>query len=236
MSSISHDGHRKRIRESYIANGIENMPDHNVLELLLSISIPRKDVKPIAYELINRFGSLEKVFSAHPEELMQVDGIGEQTAVLISLVKDINRKINMNKNKSVTKLCSSSEACRYYERMLSNMETECVAVTTVDNSNRIIRTHFVGSGSVNFSKINKREVVELILRDNASGVFIAHNHPGSGPAPSAADLDFTVSLLGLLRNINIKLLDHVIVGQSETLSMRRQPRFMLYFEDIEKTK
>lgn len=236
MSNISHDGHRKRIRASYIANGIENMPDHNVLELLLSISIPRKDVKPIAYELINRFGSLEKVFSAHPTELMQVNGIGEQTAVLISLVRDINRKINLNKNKSVTKLSSSSEACGYYERMLSGMDRECVAVTTVDNSNRIIRNHFVGSGSVNFSKINKREVVELILRDNASGVFVAHNHPYCGPAPSAADLDFTVSLLGLLRNINIKLLDHVIVGQGETLSMRHQPRFMLYFEDGGNTK
>lgn len=236
MSNISHDGHRQRIRASYIANGIENMPDHNVLELLLSISIPRKDVKPIAYDLINRFGSLEKVFSAHPAELMQVSGIGEQTAVLISLVKDINRKINLNKNKSVTRLCSTSEACVYFERILEDLEKECVVVTTVDNSNRVIRTHFVGSGSVNFSKINKREIIELILRDNASGVFVAHNHPGSGSTPSAADLDFTVSLLGLLRNINVKLLDHVIVGQSETLSMRHQPRYMLYFEDSSKTK
>lgn len=89
----------------------------------------------------------------------------------------------------------------------------------------------MGNGSVNFSKINKREIIELILRDNASGVFVAHNHPCSSPTPSAADLDFTVSLLGLLRNINIKLLDHVIVGQSETLSMRHQPRYMLYFEE-----
>lgn len=231
MNNISHNGHRERIRAQYIANGIDNMPDHNVLELLLSISIPRKDVKPIAYDLINRFGSLEKVFSAHPNELMQVSGVGDQTAVLISLVRDINRKINLNKNKSVTSLCSTSEACQYFERMLSDMDKECVAVTTVDNSNRVIRTHFVENGSVNFSKINKREIIELILRDNASGVFVAHNHPCSSPTPSAADLDFTVSLLGLLRNINIKLIDHVIVGQSETLSMRHQPRYMLYFEE-----
>ena len=186
MNNISHNGHRERIRAQYIANGIDNMPDHNVLELLLSISIPRKDVKPIAYDLINRFGSLEKVFSAHPNELMQVSGVGEQTAVLISLVRDINRKINLNKNKSVTSLCSTSEACQYFERMLSDMDKECVAVTTVDNSNRVIRTHFVENGSVNFSKINKREIIELILRDNASGVFVAHNHPCSSPTPSAA--------------------------------------------------
>lgn len=230
MSKISHDGHRARIRAAYLNSGVDSMPDHNVLELLLSTSIPRKDVKPIAYDLINRFGSLEKVFSASSAELMQVDGIGEQTAVLITLVRDINRKINLNKNKSITKITTADEACIYYENMLADRETEQIVITTLDNSGRIIRSHFVGSGSVNFSKVNRREIIELILRDNASAVFIAHNHPASDPTPSAADLDFTVSLLGMLRSINVKLLDHVIVGQNESLSMHHQPEYALYFE------
>lgn len=230
MGNISHDGHRARIRASYLASGIEHMPDHNVLELLLSLSIPRKDVKPIAYDLMNRFGSLEQVLNADTADLMQVHGVGEQTAVLITLVRDINRKINLNKNKNVSKIASAADACAYYENLLTGLPREQVVVTSVDNANRIIRSHFVGSGSVNFSKINRREIVELILRDNASAVLIAHNHPASDPTPSAADVDFTVSLLGMLRNMNIKLLDHVIVGQNGSLSMHHQPRYMMYFE------
>lgn len=89
---ISRDGHRARMRAAYLQGGGDAMPDHQLLELLLSISIPRKDVKPIAYALINRFGSLEQVFAAGAADLQQVPGVGEQTAVQILLVRDLNRR------------------------------------------------------------------------------------------------------------------------------------------------
>ena len=103
---ISRDGHRARMRAAYLQGGGDAMPDHQLLELLLSISIPRKDVKPIAYALINRFGSLEQVFAAGAADLQQVPGVGEQTAVQILLVRDLNRRIHQNQNKPVKHICS----------------------------------------------------------------------------------------------------------------------------------
>lgn len=107
---ISRDGHRARIRAAYLQGGGDAMPDHQLLELLLSISIPRKDVKPIAYALINRFGSLEQVFAAGAADLQQVPGVGEQTAVQILLVRDLNRRIRQNQNKPVKHLTDATQS------------------------------------------------------------------------------------------------------------------------------
>ena len=161
---ISRDGHRARMRAAYLQGGGDAMPDHQLLELLLSISIPRKDVKPIAYALINRFGSLEQVY-----------------------------------------------------------------LVTLDGSAKILQTHAVGSGSVNLASVDQRTLMEHILRDNASAVMLAHNHPGGKAQPSAQDLEFTIRLLSILRSIHVQLLDHIIVSPTDTYSMRSDPEYGSFF-------
>lgn len=144
---ISRDGHRARMRAAYLQGGGDAMPDHQLLELLLSISIPRKDVKPIAYALINRFGSLEQVFAAGAADLQQVPGVGEQTAVQILLVRDLNRRIRQNQNKPVKHLTDATQSCAYFANLLRDKTAEQVYLVTLDGSAKILQTHAVGSGS-----------------------------------------------------------------------------------------
>ena len=226
---ISRDGHRARMRAAYLQGGGDAMPDHQLLELLLSISIPRKDVKPIAYALINRFGSLEQVFAAGAADLQQVPGVGEQTAVQILLVRDLNRRIQQNQNKPVKRLSDAAQACAYFANLLQDKTTEQVLLVTLDSSSKILQTHTVGSGSVNLASVDRRTLLEHILRDNASAVMLAHNHPGGKPQPSAQDLDFTIHLLSTLRSIHIQLLDHIIVSPTATYSMRSDPDYAGFF-------
>lgn len=180
---ISRDGHRARMRAAYLQGGGDAMPDHQLLELLLSISIPRKDVKPIAYALINRFGSLEQVFAAGAADLQQVPGVGEQTAVQILLVRDLNRRIRQNQNKPVKHLTDATQSCAYFANLLRDKTTEQVYLVTMDGSAKILQTHAVGSGSVNLASVDQRTLMEHILRDNASAVMLAHNHPAARPSP-----------------------------------------------------
>lgn len=226
---ISRDGHRARMRAAYLEGGGDAMPDHQLLELLLTISIPRKDVKPIAYALINRFGSLEQVFAATAADLQQVPGVGPQTAVQILLVRDLNRRIHKNQNKPVKRLTDAAQTCAYFANLLQDKTTEQVLLVTLDSSARILQTHTVGGGSVNLAAVDRRTLLEHILRDNASAVMLAHNHPGGKPQPSAQDLDFTIHLLSTLRAIHIQLLDHIIVSPSGTYSMRSDPDYAGFF-------
>lgn len=160
---ISRDGHRARMRAAYLQGGGDAMPDHQLLELLLSISIPRKDVKPIAYALINRFGSLEQVFAAGAADLQQVPGVGEQTAVQILLVRDLNRRIRQNQNKPVKHLTDAAQSCAYFANLLRDKTTEQVYLVTLDGSAKILQTHAVGSGSVNLAAVDQRTLMEHIL-------------------------------------------------------------------------
>ena len=215
---ISRDGHRARMRAAYLQGGGDAMPDHQLLELLLSISIPRKDVKPIAYALINRFGSLEQVFA-----------VGEQTAVQILLVRDLNRRIRQNQNKPVKHLTDATQSCAYFANLLRDKTAEQVYLVTLDGSAKILQTHAVGSGSVNLAAVDQRTLMEHILRDNASAVMLAHNHPGGKAQPSAQDLEFTIRLLSILRSIHVQLLDHIIVSPTDTYSMRSDPEYGSFF-------
>lgn len=226
---ISRDGHRARMRAAYLQGGGDAMPDHQLLELLLSISIPRKDVKPIAYALINRFGSLEQVFAAGAADLQQVPGVGEQTAVQILLVRDLNRRIHQNQNKPVKHLTDAAQSCAYFANLLRDKTAEQVYLVTLDGSAKILQTHAVGSGSVNLAAVDQRTLMEHILRDNASAVMLAHNHPGGKAQPSAQDLEFTIRLLSILRSIHVQLLDHIIVSPTDTYSMRSDPEYGSFF-------
>lgn len=226
---ISQNGHRARLRATYLKGGGNAMPDHQLLELLLSISIPRKDVKPIAYALINRFGSLEQVFAANAADLQQVPGIGEQTAVQILLVQDIHRRIHQNQNKAVKRLTDATQSCTYFANLLQEKTTEQVYLVTLDSNARILKTHLVGDGSVNLASVDRRALLEHVVRDNACAVMLGHNHPAGRPQPSAQDLDFTVHLLSMLRSIRVQLLDHIIVGQNGTYSMRSDAQYAGFF-------
>lgn len=222
-------GHRNRLKSKYLENSANLVYDYEALELLLTYAIPRKDVKPVAKDLIERFGTLEKVFQANEKQLCSVNGIGQNAAVLIMLVKDLQIRCSKSKNSNIRYLSSSGAAVDYFKNLLGSELKEKFVLASLDNSNRIIACHTIAQGDINHIDINPRDIMETVLLDNASRVIIAHNHPSGGAEPSANDIDFTLNVRNILSSVNVKLEDHVIIGENETLSMRGTRRFSRYF-------
>lgn len=200
-----------------------------MLELLLTYAIPRKDVKPVAKSLIERFGSLEKVFSATEKQLCSVSGIGTNAAILITLVKNIQLRCAKCKNSNIKVLSSSNKSREYFKNLLSDESKEKFLIVSLDNSNRIIACHTLAEGDINHIDINPRDIVETMLLDNASKAVIAHNHPFGTAEPSANDIDFTLNVRNILSSVNVKLADHIIVGDGESMSMGSTERFARFF-------
>lgn len=230
MANLSREGHRERVKQSYLDNSFESMADHNVLELLLFYAIPRKDVKPIAYNLINYFGSLENVFNANIEELKNVDGVGESTAVLISLVKNIYERVLKNHNSKVNRLKDNESAKKYVTNLLKKKSEENVIVISLGNNLQIIHVNNIASGTVNCAAVEPKSVVECAIRNNAPIVLLAHNHPMGSANPSDDDVELTSSVTTVLRQLNIVLIDHIIVGCDNTKSMRNMAQYADMFD------
>ena len=230
MADISKEKHRQRVREAYLKQSFESMPDHNVLELILFYAIPRKDVKPIAYALLNTFGSLENVLCADIQELMRVDGIGDSAAILINLFSNVNRRVFNNRNHSKKKLTNTPETQEYVTNVLSGLQKERMILISLANNLDIINCHSVAEGTVNCAKLEPRTIVELAIRDNASSVILAHNHPKGEHQPSSQDERFTKSISGTLHPVGIKLHDHLIVGENGTFSMRSDFKYINMFK------
>lgn len=224
-------GHRKRIKQKYIENKSSFVNDYELLELLLTYAIPRRDVKPVAKQLINTCGSLNNVLNTSIENLEKIEGVGENTAVLISLVKEIRIRANKSKNAAVTRFDTEEEVLEYFFNLLSEETNEKMVVASLDNVNRIINTHIVSEGTSNFAAVNPRKIVEAVIADNASGVIIAHNHPSGISMPSANDLDFTLNIRNLLASVGVRLIDHVIVGEDDAKAISSIPEFKSFFND-----
>ena len=231
MSELSREKHRERVRDSYLKNSFESMSDSNVLELLLFYSIPRKDVKPIAYELINRFGSLEAVFDADIKELVKVEGVGENTAILINLFHNIGIRIDKNKNRKVRKLDTSEKSTQFVSNELSGQNRERVLVITLDNSLNIIAVNDVSQGNSNSASVEPYKILECVFKDNAANIILAHNHPNGNKRPSNSDVDFTLEIINLCRKVKTNVNDHIIVGANGAFSMASDLEFAMYFDN-----
>lgn len=215
----NHAGHRKRLRETIVKNSNGFFHDYQLLEMLLTYSIPRKDVKPIAHELINQFKTLENVFNASKDELMSIDGIGESSADLIVLSSIIQNKINTGRNDKIKKISNSKDAIEFASNILSSQPVECFLIINLTSSFTILNYHLINHGSSSKTIINKQEVIKKILTDSPAAVIIAHNHPNNTSNPSIEDIDFTVNFSNYLQEIGIRLIDHVIIGKNEATCM-----------------
>ncbi len=228
------EGHRKRLRDSYFSGSMDNAPDHNLLEIFLSVVIPRRDVKPLAYDLINKFGSLEGVINASPQDLMTVKGIGESAAVAISSVKKLNNRISQNKNKRVKRIINFKDAREYCINELSNETVEILIEITVRNDGSIINKYVISKGCVNGTNIDCRAIINNALRDNAAYILIAHNHPNGSAYASGEDIDFTFRLQGMLNDMKVTLIDHLIIADDSCESIINNPFFQKHFKNIKR--
>lgn len=233
MEERNKNGHRQRMRDTYKSVGIDGMDDAKVLELYLSLAIPRRDVRELSYRLINTFGSLKNVFDAGVAQLMKVDGVGENTAVLISLSRDIQHRIIEDMGKDIQYIRTSKDAMDFATSKLYGYSQERILVVALDNDCGIIKTKIFESDGVNFADARPKDILQFLLLHNSAGVVVAHNHPNTDSDPSSSDINFNLNFMELMRTMNIQFADHIIVGINGATSMRDNNYNIDLFKNID---
>ncbi len=213
-----HDGHRERLRESFLEHGLSGMNDINALELLLFYAVPRRDTNTLAHALLRRFGTLDGVFAAPVEELCEVEGIGPYAASLLTLVPEIMKKSRLSRSREIRQIRSSDDAGAYLLPYFMNERDEVLYLLCLDSKRAVICCAEMGRGVVNTVDANIRRIVEKALKVKASSVIIAHNHPDGLALPSREDDLFTRSLHNALETVGIRLEDHIIVADEDYTS------------------
>lgn len=224
-----HEGHRDRMRNRYIKEGIDAFEPHNVLEMLLFYCIPRKDTNELAHALIKRFGSLTEVLDAPVHELERTEGLSRNAAVFLSMIPDVCRYY-MKEKKSAQKVCGKQEIERYIVERFIGLSEEHVILACIDNAMRLTSCDIVCEGSVNSAAVSIRAIVDLALRHNAVAVILAHNHPRGLPLPSREDIVTTQRVHDALETLSIRLLDHIICTPTDHTSLADTTKFDYLFE------
>ncbi len=214
-----HSGHRQRLKQQYLKNGLDGFTDIQVLELLLFYCIPRIDTNPIAHNLLDRFGSLDQVLDAPPEELQKVEGIGENAATFLSLITDAGRYYQIRRNENVKVLTSVPQCGRYLLPYFHGRTNETVFLLCLDAKCKVLACKELGEGSVNSASVPIRRIVETALMSKAVSVVLAHNHPSGLALPSHEDVLSTQRTAAALAAVEITLVDHIIVADGDFVTL-----------------
>lgn len=214
-----HDGHRARLRRQLMEGGLDSFSDVQVLELLLGFAIARKDVNPLAHALLERFGSLSGVLDAPAGDLMKVPGIGENTAVMLSVMPQLMRRYTIGKNKTGTILNTTTKAGSYLLPFFFGAKDEQVYLLCLDAKCKVLDCRKLFTGSVNTVGVSVRRIVEEALRRNATSVILAHNHTSGIALPSREDEETTNMVQAALEAVGIRLADHMVMVEDDFVSM-----------------
>ncbi len=214
-----HQGHRQRLKERFCREGLDNFDDLYILELLLFYTVSRKDTNELAHRLLDRFGSLRHVLEANREELVKVDGVGEHTAVFLSLIRDVGRRYRMLGDREPVILSSLSQCGEYMKPYFFGRNVETVFLLCLDAKGKVLCCRKVGEGSVNSAGVPVRRIVEIALLENATSVVLAHNHPSGLAIPSADDIQTTHRVSQALQTVEVILADHMIVADDDFVSL-----------------
>lgn len=221
-----HTGHRQRMKREFLARGLEGMPDHRVLELLLFFAIPQGDVNPLAHALMDRFGSLTGVFHATYDQLLSVKGVGENTAALILLIPALGGRYLQDQADLKSVYQTSWQFRDLLEPEFFGARNELVYLICLDGKMKLLAPpRLLGEGIADTASISTRKVMETALACNASAVVLAHNHVSGLAVPSSEDIITTKQLAHSLHQVGILLYDHFIVADGDMVSMRESGYF-----------
>jgi DNA repair protein RadC len=213
-------GHRERLRQRVLENDGSHLKDYELLELLLCAFIPRIDVKPIAKELIERFGTVSAALAAPPARLMEISGIGETTAAYIRATNLLLQQTAKDAVHDRPVISNWAALLNYVSLKIKHEKTEQARVLYLDRKNKLIADEKAGQGTVDHAPVYPREIARRALELSASAVILVHNHPSGDPTPSRADIDLTRDIERTLAPLEIKVHDHLVVGARETVSMK----------------
>ncbi len=216
-----HAGHRQRMKERFRKDGLSAFAPHEVLELVLFYASPRGNVNELAHHLLDHFGSLHAVFDADVAQLCKVDGIGLESATLITVFMQVFRSIEKSRAGNKIVLNNRRVAEEHCMRLLSGCRYENFYVVCMDGQMQVICDVLIAKGSLSEVPAYPRVIADVVLRHNAHSVLLCHNHPGGSPVPSQGDVDITRQLTTLLQGLEVVVVDHVIVAHDKALSMVR---------------
>jgi DNA repair protein RadC len=211
-------GHRKRLREKFLKSGLGGFHDYEIVELLLSLGTPRRDCKLPAKEAIRRFETLRGVLEAPIEELEKIDGIGPHNAFGIKLVQEVAREFLRSKMIDKPFYSSSQEVFDYLYHAMRGLKKELFKVIYLTGQNQVIDTADLSEGTVSSSPVAPREVIEGAIKHSAAALVFVHNHPSGNPQPSMSDMSLTRELVYAGKVMQIKVLDHIIIGENRYYS------------------
>ena len=224
MDSI-HKGHRQRLKERFLQEGLDNFSDVNILELLLFYAVPRRDTSPIAHALLSEFGSLKGVLEASPEALCRVPGLGESAATLLRMLPQLLRRYLQDAQK-LGEILPTTTACGQYllPRFFLAGEEQAYLLC-LDAKCQVLDCRCLQRGNINSVGLSIRRIVELALHTRATSVVLAHNHTSGLALPSEADLLLTKRVSEALDAVNVVLADHIIVAGDDFVSMMEGGQF-----------
>ena len=214
-----HEGHRDRLKQKFLFSGLDGFHDHEALELLLFYAIPRRDTNPIAHELLNRFGSLSGVLDAPMEELCQLNGVGENAALLLKLIPHISKRYSMSRSNFDGLLDSTEKTGDYLVPRFYAERDEVVYMICMDSKYKVLTTKLIFRGNVNSANISIRKIMETALTYNATKVILAHNHTSGIAVPSREDRETTLRIKDALAAVEVQLVDHIVVAEEDYVSM-----------------
>lgn len=214
-----HDGHRKRLRQRFLEEGLDHFTDVQVLELLLFYCIARQDTNPIAHRLLEHFGSLSRVLEAPVAELCKVEGVGENTAIFLRLVTQTG-SFYLKDRAAQTKVLPTLESCaQFLQPYFYGQNVETVYLLCLDAKCKLLCCKKMSQGNVNSTEISIRKIVETALSTNASSVLLAHNHPGGIAIPSYADIRTTLNVASALQAVDVHFIDHLVICDDDYVSL-----------------
>ncbi|WP_404369909.1 DNA repair protein RadC [Sphingomonas sp. MMS24-J45] len=215
-----HAGHRGRLRQRLLERGGEALLDHELVEYLLTLAIPRRDTKPLAKALLAEFGGVGGLFTAEPEALMRVSGMGETSAAAIKIVQAAALRL-LRAEASERPILSSWQALIDYLHVdMAHRTNERVRVLHLNTRNILIRDEVMSDGSIDEAALYVREVIRRAIDLGSAGIILVHNHPSGDPAPSRADIDITRKVVEAGKRLGIAVHDHIIIGTSGHSSLR----------------
>ena len=225
MNEKDSQGHRERIKEKFLKNGIDGFAEYEILELLLTYCIPRKDTKPIAKELLNKFKSLDNVFKADLDKLSAIDGLGKNTVAFLKLIGDLPSIIYKDelKNKKLVdketlKISNKDILLKYLRNKIGYEEIEKFYVIYLSSSNEVIEFEENSTGTLDRSSVYPREIYKKIINLNAKSIILAHNHPSDNITPSKCDIELTNEIAKGLKNFGALLIEHIIITKNSYFS------------------
>ena len=223
--------HRKRVREGFLNTGFNDKTEpYLVLEMLLFYSIPRIDTKPIAKSLIRKFKTLNGVFSASIDKLLEVEGIGLASATQIKLIGNILNICNSEKNTLVADFVSTDDIGNFLLSEYLFISVEKFSVLCLDTMGAKLSFDFISEGDTHSVGVSAREIVQIAIKNNATSVVLCHNHPSGIALPSPADAKITQMIVDTLRPIGIRVFDHIVVANNDYVSMSQSRDFCDIFD------